>query len=169
MDDLKPWERQPNETARAYECFKAYRDAGPSREVKAVYRRVVGKPEARAVPGAWNGWIARYKWQERVRAYDDEMERHAHQVAIEAKREEHRQKLEQFRKAHEQFGIGGFDVSLKALRLLSDFLKAQPEITSMADATRVGQLVQTAAAASQAWADALGVTTLLESIDGTQD
>lgn len=163
-----PWERLPDETPRAYECFKAYLDAGPSRQVKEVYRLETGRTKARAVAGVWNGWISRYNWQERVRAYDAYCDRKAHEAAIESRKKEHADKLEQFRKAHEQFGMGGMDVSLRALKLLSEFLKSEVKITTLADAERVGRLINLSAASSQAWADALGVRTLLDQLDATQ-
>ena len=51
----KPWERQKGETEQAFEAFAIYRDLGLK---------------------------SKYGWDERVRAYDNEMERQAHAEAV---------------------------------------------------------------------------------------
>ena len=52
----KPWERQKGETEQAFEAFVIYRDLGLKR--------------------------SNHEWDERVRAYDNEMERQAHAEAV---------------------------------------------------------------------------------------
>ena len=61
-----PWQRQPDETDRAYAVFRHYLNAGRDRcladAVKAAKHR-----NNRTV----QGWSAKYRWLERARAYAD--------------------------------------------------------------------------------------------------
>jgi hypothetical protein len=67
--DVLPWERQPGESARAFEAFTLYRDAGPERSQRAVARRL-GKS------GALIGrWSSAHRWVLRADAWDTEQDR----------------------------------------------------------------------------------------------
>ena len=50
------WSRRDTETKRAYTCFCAYRDLGPSRSLVEAYRQETGKKAARQSSGHWNTW-----------------------------------------------------------------------------------------------------------------
>ena len=70
-DQPLPWERQPGETVKAFQAFRAYRDLEPrDRSVLAAYRLAKGKPTARQAAGIWNRWCAEHRWVERAHAYD---------------------------------------------------------------------------------------------------
>jgi hypothetical protein len=70
MADVRdPWERQPKESARAYEAFVAYRDMGPGRAVRAVAREL-GKSVT--LIGRWS---SAHHWVERAEAWDAEQDR----------------------------------------------------------------------------------------------
>ena len=72
----KPWERQKGESDKAYEAFVTYRDMGTDRSIRAVARKL-GK--SRTQSGKWSsGW----EWTERVRAYDNELEKEARAQAV---------------------------------------------------------------------------------------
>ena len=69
------WERMIDadgklEPPRAYECFEHTRRLGLGRSILESYRQVTGKHQAKQVSGTWNGWIARWRWQERFAASD---------------------------------------------------------------------------------------------------
>src|SRR5438874_6587799 len=68
-DDREPWERQPGESAEAFEAFKLYRDGGPKRSRRKVAERL-SKSQA-----LMSRWQSRYRWRERVDAYDRERDR----------------------------------------------------------------------------------------------
>jgi hypothetical protein len=85
------WERQSSETDDAFAAFVLYRDLGPSRTIeqahdaylqrnkhKAKERVRSGKKKGQG-PTHWADWSARFKWVERVRAYDD----HIDSIALE--------------------------------------------------------------------------------------
>jgi len=64
------WERMEGEPARAYECFELTRSLGLGRSILEAYRQETGKHQAKQVSGTWNGWVARWRWQERFAASD---------------------------------------------------------------------------------------------------
>jgi hypothetical protein len=50
-DEPEPWERQTDESAAAYEAFRAFRDLGHGRSVCEAYRQSVGKVNAKQASG----------------------------------------------------------------------------------------------------------------------
>lgn len=72
----KPWERQKGESDKAYEAFVTYRDMGTNRSIRAVAQKLA---KSRTQIGKWSsGW----EWTERVRAYDNELEKEARAQAV---------------------------------------------------------------------------------------
>lgn len=64
------WERQKNESSKAYAAFCIYRDLGVERSLEKVAQNR-GKPGSKS----WlNTWSTKYHWVERARAYDDYLE-----------------------------------------------------------------------------------------------
>jgi hypothetical protein len=63
-DDLKPWDRQPGESSKAYAAFTTYRDQGQDRTVRTV-AEVLGKSNTLIV-----GWSSKYNWVSRAAAWD---------------------------------------------------------------------------------------------------
>lgn len=72
----KPWERQKGESEKAYEAFVAYRDMGEKRTLIAVAEKL-GKSDTLI-----RRWKDRWEWKERVRAYDNDLEKEARAKAI---------------------------------------------------------------------------------------
>lgn len=73
---VAPWERQPDESAKAYEAFALYRDMGSDRsQVKLAQKQ--GRTTKTI-----SEWSVRYNWVERVRAYDIWLERQARAAHI---------------------------------------------------------------------------------------
>lgn len=72
-NNLQPWDRQ-NETEKAWEAFVLYRDMGMDRTLQKL-------SEVTSKDRNWLAqWKVRYKWEERVSAYDthlDQLKRHA--------------------------------------------------------------------------------------------
>ena len=65
----KPWERQPGESAQAYEAFDAYPKMGVERSCRKV-AQALSKSDT-----IIRRWSSAWKWQERCRAYDNELKR----------------------------------------------------------------------------------------------
>ena len=67
MATINLWERQPKESAQAYEAFAIYRDMGTERSYAKVGREL-GKSKT-----IIDRWGAEWNWAERVRAWDNEI------------------------------------------------------------------------------------------------
>jgi hypothetical protein len=68
-----PWVRHPQEPGDAYAGFEAYRDLGPERTLSEVFRHKTGTALAQQASGKWRRWFKRYRWTERVKAWDDHL------------------------------------------------------------------------------------------------
>lgn len=74
----EPWERQPEETTKAFEAFRVYRDLGTERSIAKAGRQL-GKNRV-----TLEGWSSKFNWVERVAAWDAEQDRIARQEQIKA-------------------------------------------------------------------------------------
>lgn len=72
----KPWERQKGESTQAYEAFSTYLNMGAERSTRAVAQKL-GKSASLI-----QRWSREKGWQERVRAYENDLEREARKKAI---------------------------------------------------------------------------------------
>ncbi len=72
-----PWERLENEPVRAYAAFTVYRDLGPTRSYDEATRRIYPNRENadHAVVGRIIEWSQRWRWAERARLWDDELDK----------------------------------------------------------------------------------------------
>lgn len=71
-----PWERQKGESEKAYEAFSVYRDMGYERTVSAVVKRL---EKSRNLIDRWK---KNWEWEERVRLYDNWLEKKAQAKVI---------------------------------------------------------------------------------------
>ena len=76
-DELKPWERQPDESAKAFEAFVIYRDMGLQRGV-----RKVGDQLHKSLT-LMSRWSSQHNWPERAAAWDVEQDRIARAAQVE--------------------------------------------------------------------------------------
>lgn len=72
----KPWERQKGESAQAYEAFSIYLGMGAERSLSAVAKQL-----SKSLP-LIKRWSREKEWQERIRAYDNDVERQARKKVI---------------------------------------------------------------------------------------
>lgn len=72
----KPWERQKGESEKAFEAFATYRDMGEKRTLTAVADKL------QKSGSLIRRWKDRWDWIERVRAYDNDLEKEARAKAI---------------------------------------------------------------------------------------
>ena len=108
----EPWERQEDETERAFEAFALYRDLGSGNrscaKVAAELRKSVGLIER---------WSRNHQWQKRIAAWDAEQDRIARQAQID--------EIKKMRKRHADLATAMLVKAAKALkRIPEDEVKA---------------------------------------------
>lgn len=74
--DNKPWERQQNESAKAFEAFNVYLEMGSERSIRAVAQKL---NKSATLIQRWN---KTHHWQERIRAYDNDIAQKTHKKAV---------------------------------------------------------------------------------------
>lgn len=100
------WDRQPDETTKAFEAFAIYRDMGNDRSIAKVAEQL-GKSEA-----LLQRWSSKYEWVKRVAEWDDEV---ARQTARELMRDIARTRARQ-RKQAMQMQLKGAEL-LQAIKV----------------------------------------------------
>ena len=125
---LPSWQTSvAGETSRAFEAFCAFRDAGPTRAITAVYRQRTGKDQAKQASGEWNNWAERFHWRERAEVYDAhvaETARKAAETVRKGAEAEHTAKITAYRERAAKIGAATADVSLGFLIAAGKRLKA---------------------------------------------
>ena len=120
----KPWERQEGESEKAFEAFAIYKDMSANRSVRTVAQEFIKSVSLIA------RWSIKWNWGERVRAYDNALEKEAEAAAIKERKE--------MLKRHVGISMQLQKKALEALQLLSvedicakdikEFLKVSTEI-----------------------------------------
>jgi len=77
----KPWERQKGESEKAFEAFAVYRDMGEKRTFTAVAEKL------QKSGSLIRRWKDRWGWIERVREYDNGLEKEARTQTVKARKE----------------------------------------------------------------------------------
>jgi hypothetical protein len=159
----QPWERQEDETQRAFECFTAYLEAGSDRDLCSVYRQTTGKAQAKQASGSWNGWHKRWSWQERAQAYDDRLAKERQSQREKIAGEQFEKDLENYRKIHQQSGTAGLQIVAQLKEKARQFMNSdQMQISNLEDLDRVSRIIRALETpSSEALAQALGIKDLL--------
>lgn len=138
------WERQPGETARAYAAFCRYRAMAPQdRSLRRLAQDIVEtSTKPRRVAGVFRtlaDWSSRYRWVERVAAWDDACEQEARAADLAARQAMHERHLQTLTLAQARLleRLQTFDLTelapAEALRLtyeairLERMLRGEPE------------------------------------------
>jgi hypothetical protein len=66
---MSEWDRQPGETPHQFRAFTTYRDLGPERTLLKTHEALTGI-RAKKVPGSIALWSSKFRWIERVNAWD---------------------------------------------------------------------------------------------------
>jgi len=84
MTTLQPWQQQPNETAKAFDAFKIYRDLPPSKRSLSAVVAIIAQNKGHkkgtkevVINGHYSRWQQGNNWVARAKAHD------AHLDAIE--------------------------------------------------------------------------------------
>lgn len=79
-DGPEPWERQDDETPKAWGAFVVYRDMGPRRSLRRV------QSEEGTALAQLGQWSSRYRWVERAAAWDGHLDLIRRQEQVDAVR-----------------------------------------------------------------------------------
>lgn len=104
-DFAKPWERQKGETEQAFEAFKLFRELGLKRSVGEVGKKLAKSRQL------MSRWKSTWNWDERARAYDNELEKEARREAA--------KDLKNMTKRHIQISVQLQAKALEALKSIS--------------------------------------------------
>lgn len=115
------WERQPNETPKAFEAFVIYRDLGNERTIPKVAEAL-----SKSV-SLMNRWSQTYNWVERVNAWDDEL---ARQTARELMRDMAKTRARQRKQA--------LKMQHKGLELLKDIQPGDAKLSEIVSLMKLG-------------------------------
>lgn len=129
-----PWEKQPDETPRAYAAFCMFRDLGPGRKLVDVARALYPGKDCRTQ--VKQRWSRPNRWLDRVAAWDA----HLQATALAAAEEETRQKAgaleaEKIQAARERLMTGRAGV-----RLVLKWIAAQTDPSAVPAGTIPGLL-----------------------------
>ena len=101
----KPWERQKGESEQAFEAFRMFRELGLKRSVGDVSKRLTKSRQL------MSRWKTTWNWDERARAYDNELEKEARKEAV--------KNLKDMTKRHIQISVQLQAKALEALKSMS--------------------------------------------------
>ena len=123
----EPWERQPGESAKAFEAFVLYRDMGKERSVRKVAHLL---DKSRTLIGRWS---SEKDWPVRASAWDTEQDR--------ITREKQVQEIAKMRSRHTKLAESMLLKAAKALQKLDPEDMNSNNITRMVDvATQLERL-----------------------------
>lgn len=168
-DDREWWERLDREPPVAWAAFTTYRDLGTRRTLLAAYRQETGIKEAKQASGSWNQWAAKWRWSERVKAYDAYLDR----IAREQRESAHKAELTSFRDRSRRLAAASGEASISLLTILNARLKtlekAAKEKPEEIKFSMLPSMLRAAAfvgkVAGDAEANALAIDELLERLE----
>lgn len=119
MPEPELWERQQDETPKAYEAFCVYRDQGVNRSLRQTVRDLNKNLTTIAE------WSSKYDWVKRVAAWDAEQDRVARQAQLD--------EIVKMRKRHAQIASDMLAKAANALKELPEDEIRAGDISRMVD------------------------------------
>lgn len=129
------WERQPKESEQAWEAFLTYRDMEPPRKVQAVADKL--SKSRQQITKFKSAWF----WDDRVRAYDNEIQKEALAKAVSERRkmnERHINFAMRFQKAALE-ALEQLDPSDLSFKDIREAVKLSTEIERRARGELIGE------------------------------
>ena len=124
----EPWERQDGEGPQAFRAFCAYRDSGANGAKRSLTKTAQNLTKNDGSPysdGTMKAWSRKFNWQERVAAWDEEMDRQV--------REELTKGITNMRKNHADIARAMLTKALKAMQKIPDDELTPADVTRMVD------------------------------------
>ncbi len=84
------WDKQPEESPKAYRAFLIYRNLGPKRSIDAAYRLSLKEHQEsiKRAPRRWGEWSTQYQWVVRAQAWDQWRQQEHERIEREYEKEE---------------------------------------------------------------------------------
>jgi hypothetical protein len=116
------YDRQPEETPKAYAAFTVYRNMGATRSLERVAAEIY-PPEIPQKPprniSQIERWSSLWDWIDRCRDFDRDEELLRRERQREKDRADHDQKLEEYRSQNEHLGRGYMELGERLLEILN--------------------------------------------------
>jgi len=172
--EVRIWERQPEETDRAWSAFEIFRGM-PSQgraltRSYVLYRRMRdpdygrGKKPLRTVPGSFRGWYNTHDWRARATAWD----RHKDEAFLLADECDHVDKLRDFRSRLQKYSELSTRNGIKCMRVVKRSLESLESDGGVVPPSLLPKYIQATArlfeSASAQEAQALAVDAILEAV-----
>lgn len=131
-DPPKPWERQPNETPKAFDAFSVFRDLDPQTRSGVIVAERLGKSYS-----LMQKWSQKYGWVSRAAAYDEERDR----VKREAEQKAQIEDIKKMRKRHTAVAVKMIDTAEAALNAIDPADVKPADVTRLMDiATKIERI-----------------------------
>ncbi|MCM1295982.1 MAG: hypothetical protein NC311_10610 [Muribaculaceae bacterium] len=127
-DRTEAWERQKGESAKAFTAFCVYRNMGPERSVKGV------QSEYKASTSLLYRWSSQWNWAERVRLYENHLDR----ISVEKRKRRRREA----REMHDKMANAFLGKVAQRLKNMSDSDLDKASLWTIAQVFKIAQEVQ---------------------------
>lgn len=128
LQEPQPWQRQKGESEAAFKMFELYRQMELPRSMQRLADSL-GRH-----PSTMRDWSAKFKWAERIRAWDNKKQEEAMQAEIEEIRLMHQR--------HARYSHQYQEVMLAPLRAYLDRFKRDPEMVTKLEELTLPQLLK---------------------------
>lgn len=156
------WDRQDEETQKAYDAFCVYRDLKP-RSVDKAFQKA--QNSTKTAPSHWMHWAVDQDWKRRAEAYDAHLEL----LARQRREADHLQELDAYRNRQKQLAAANIHGAINLLRKSNERLEqldaAEIDVKNLPQFFRAAAAVAEAATNSEA--QALAVEELLKALNGS--
>lgn len=114
------WERNEEESEKAFVAFRAYRDMGiGKRSINRAAQEILQTDYSEHQAKAWRAWSSKYGWVKRVRAWDAELDRE--------RLEKEKVELEEMRQRHLTEARGLQSLGISGLAKLQRKIRENPD------------------------------------------
>lgn len=128
----KPWERQPNETPKAFDAFSVFRDLDPQTRSGVIVAERLGKSYS-----LMQKWSQKYGWVARAAAWDEEKDR----VKREAEQKAQIEDIKKMRKRHTAVAVKMIETAEAALKVIDPADVKPADVTRLMDsATKIERI-----------------------------
>ncbi len=180
MTKPNEWEFNPGlDTPKSYAGFAIYRDLGVNRSLDEAFKLYAGQSgkqpqiSPKTVPGYFKDWCSKEKWVQRAMAWDGEMSRQTEEAVIELLRQEHLTEIDKCYQSYKAVAKRQVAIARQGLEMTERELRRLIEQDGPLEVRELIALMNCLSRLSwqslDAWAKAIGINKLLESVSYETD